>query len=247
MQYETHPAAAIFPMMADEAFAALKADIKKHGQRETIVLLKDQILDGRNRYRACLELGIEPDFGEMEECEDPIAYVISLNLHRRHLNKSQWAQIAAKYVPMLAEQAAERMKAGKGANGSGGRGKTLGKELPRVSDNGKATTQAAKLTNTNRQYVADAVKLEKLAPELAEQVLAGTLTIPEAKRQLAAKNPKPLKPTPPPAPNELGHLKKVIAEAMADVLEQLAPLLKGKPEFHKVAARDEINYWASKI
>src|SRR5690606_33589017 len=48
-----HPAATIFPMMDDERLRELAEDIKQNGQREPIVYWKDQLLDGRNRLKAC--------------------------------------------------------------------------------------------------------------------------------------------------------------------------------------------------
>lgn len=92
-QYDAHPAADLFPMMTAEELEALGADMLKHGQREEIVLFKGQILDGRNRYRACLAKGINPRFRE-ERPADPLAFVASTNLHRRHLDASQRAMIA---------------------------------------------------------------------------------------------------------------------------------------------------------
>ena len=58
---EPHPAARIFPPMPEPMFRDLVADIREHGQREPITVLKNQILDGCHRYRACEELGIECD------------------------------------------------------------------------------------------------------------------------------------------------------------------------------------------
>ena len=47
-------------MMTDKEYAALVEDIRKHGQRESIIRTSDRkILDGRNRVRACIALGIE--------------------------------------------------------------------------------------------------------------------------------------------------------------------------------------------
>lgn len=83
-----HPAANLFPLMNGDEFTALVRDIAEHGQREPIILHEGMILDGRNRYRACAELGLKPECREW--CgDDPLAYVVSLNLHRRHLTREQ--------------------------------------------------------------------------------------------------------------------------------------------------------------
>jgi hypothetical protein len=101
-KYEVHPAATLFPMMDKVSFLALKEDIKTHGIKEFGTLYRGQLLDGRNRYKACQELGIEMDFCEIEEEEDfdPIAYVLSHNLHRRHLDESQRGMVAAKLAKL---------------------------------------------------------------------------------------------------------------------------------------------------
>ena len=82
-----------------EAFAAFVENIKANDLRESIVVFKGKILDGRNRYRACLEAGIEPDFVD-NRGNNPLNDVLSWNLHRRHLNESQRAWIEAKIANM---------------------------------------------------------------------------------------------------------------------------------------------------
>lgn len=90
MELKQHPLSAAFPAMSAEDFHALKDDIKATGQREPIILHDGMVLDGWHRYRACVDLGIKPqqfNFGD----GDPVAFVLSHNLHRRHLSASQRA------------------------------------------------------------------------------------------------------------------------------------------------------------
>ena len=96
---EFHPAAEIVPMIDDRDFESLVADIGTHGLKVEIVLCDNKILDGRNRYRACQKAGVEPRFTRYEG-DDPLFHVLSLNLRRRHLDKSQLAMIAAKAADM---------------------------------------------------------------------------------------------------------------------------------------------------
>lgn len=102
--YEPHPAAELFPMMPADQYEAFKEDIRKNGFQQDIVLYKGQILDGRNRYKAAIELGMldELPIAEMDDDTDidPYQWVISRNLHRRHLNESQRALVAAKLAKL---------------------------------------------------------------------------------------------------------------------------------------------------
>ena len=92
---EPHPLASLFPPMGRYEYEELKADILRNGLRVPIALFEERILDGRNRYLACKEVGILPHFVNYEG-DDPVGVVASLNLQRRHLNPSQRAMIAAR-------------------------------------------------------------------------------------------------------------------------------------------------------
>lgn len=91
-----HPIANLFPMMSEAERAELGADMKANGQAETVKLFQGMLLDGRNRYAECVRLGLpvrtEIFSGSMREALD---WVISKNLHRRHLTESQRAIVAA--------------------------------------------------------------------------------------------------------------------------------------------------------
>jgi len=95
----------------DEAeLRELAEDLEKNGLLEPIVLCDEQILDGRNRSLACPMAGIAPRF-ERPTIVSPVSYVLSKNLHRRHLTTSQRAAIAAEVVPLLREEARKRQEA----------------------------------------------------------------------------------------------------------------------------------------
>jgi hypothetical protein len=91
-----HPFANAFPLMDGAEFNQFVDDIKANGQREPIATYQSQILEGRNRYRACLRLKIEPRFVEFKGNDAGAhAFVISRNIHRRHLKpKDRQAAIA---------------------------------------------------------------------------------------------------------------------------------------------------------
>jgi hypothetical protein len=97
---EVHPAAELFPMMDRAALEALKDDIRREGVlHNPIVLWPDgRLIDGRNRREACMIAGVTPEYVEFDG-DDPVAYIISENINRRHMNKGQRAMVVAKLYP----------------------------------------------------------------------------------------------------------------------------------------------------
>jgi hypothetical protein len=93
--YENHEIANFFPMMSPDEFESLKQDIGANGLKAPVLLYENKVLDGRNRYAACRQIGVKPDTIEYVG-DDPVGHVISLNLMRRHLNTSQRAMISLK-------------------------------------------------------------------------------------------------------------------------------------------------------
>src|SRR5262249_21634106 len=157
-----HDLANIFPLTEGEEFDALVADIKAQGLHEPIVIYQDQILDGRNRYRACIAAGIEcrsvPYTGN-----DPLGFVISKNLKRRHLNESQRAMVAAKLATLK-----------RGDNQHSPVGET-------------SQAQAAELLNVGKRSVERAKEVrEHGTPELRAAVERGQVSV-SAAADIAAK------------------------------------------------------------
>jgi hypothetical protein len=165
-----HEVATIFPMMGDEEYNALVEDIKAHGLLEPVWIYQGKIIDGRNRYKACQEVGIEPQFREWNGYGSLIDFVVGLNLKRRHLTSSQKAMVALEI---------ERYIAGEARKQQGTRTDFL--QIFAKSEPIHAAQQASQLVGTNHTYVTDAKKIVAQAPELKEAVLNGTINIPEAK------------------------------------------------------------------
>ena len=110
---EVHSATALFPMMTDTELATLAEDIKTNGQQVPITMYQGQILDGRNRWKACEMAGVKPLVEDWRGTGSPITWVISVNLHRRHLTTSQRACIGVESLSLFEVEAKARMLAGK--------------------------------------------------------------------------------------------------------------------------------------
>ena len=89
--YELHETCALFPPMSDAELDGLAADVTANGLLVPIVLHEGRILDGRNRLLACERAGVEARFVEWQGTGSPVGWVVSQNVHRRHLDASQRA------------------------------------------------------------------------------------------------------------------------------------------------------------
>lgn len=92
---EAHPFAEGYDMLPAAELAQMAGSVHADGQDEDIILFQGKILDGRNRYKACLTAGVEPRFREFEGDEEAAyRYVVRHNLFRRHLTAEQRAERA---------------------------------------------------------------------------------------------------------------------------------------------------------
>lgn len=100
INYRIHPIADLFPYIEGAAFREFVEDIRANGQREPVVLDGEgRLLDGRNRARACQALGIDVKETRYDG-DDVEAWIISHNIHRRHLTTSQRAMVAGKLATL---------------------------------------------------------------------------------------------------------------------------------------------------
>jgi hypothetical protein len=95
-----HPFANVFQLMEGAEFDELCNDIKANGLIDPITIYENMILDGRNRYRACLKIGVEPKSQPLPDRLDPFGFIVSKNRHRRHLTLSQKAMAAAEIATL---------------------------------------------------------------------------------------------------------------------------------------------------
>lgn len=153
-QLSDHPIAALFPLLDDVDMRSLADDIAAHGLVEPITLYEGMVLDGRNRYRACHLAGVEPEYRQYDG-DNPIAWVVSVNLHRRHLSESQRAMVASRLA-------------------------TLGEGRPTETASIEAVSQdnAADLLNVGRASVQRAREVQTHGvPELAQAVDEGRVAV----------------------------------------------------------------------
>jgi ParB-like chromosome segregation protein Spo0J len=158
-----HPAADLFPMIDGDAFVALINDIKARGQEYPVVMWDGRLVDGRNRYAACRAAGIRPKIKntEFKSEVDATRFIVSTNIHRRHLTESQRAMIAT-----------ELAKLGNGVN--------KGKEAASIEAASLSQDEAADAMQVGRSSVQRARQVAEHAPDLAAKVKSGEMKVSKA-------------------------------------------------------------------
>lgn len=201
-EYPVHPVASLFPMIDDESLNALAEDIKKNGQREPIIVAyldeamidEPVVIDGRNRHAACELAGIEPEFkfvmslNDRELSPQVIAdWVISHNLHRRHLTTSQKAMVGQGYLEFLRAEAKKRQ--GK-RNDLDNFQKNSSKSSPNQPL--QSTAKAGQMVGVSKASIQDADFVATNEPALAQEVRDGKMAVSAAAKRIREKlNPKP--------------------------------------------------------
>jgi N6-adenosine-specific RNA methylase IME4 len=159
--YSPHRFSEIFDMADAETSKELIEDIGKNGLLDPITLYEGMILDGRNRYAACIRASIPPRFVEFEGDRDAaLAFVWSKNYQRRHLTEG---------AKQLASARMETLKHG---------------QRPRDVDSASLTRKAiSNTTGVSVRSIARANKvLEKGTPEIVKAVSSGRVSVNAAEK-----------------------------------------------------------------
>ena len=150
-QEPVHPFAAQFALLEDAELRDLTADIEANGLAHPLVRDAGGLLiDGRNRYVGCLVAGVEPRYEPLPDGTDPVAYIFTANVMRRHLAPGSRAMAAAMTLEL-------------------GHNSKVGYRRP--SDGQRAL--AADVAGTSQSYISMAKVVRQYAPELVEMVLGG--------------------------------------------------------------------------
>ena len=209
-----HPAASAFPLMQGEELQRFIEDIRANGVRKPIELYdgerfpeyKGVGIDGRNRLSACRALDIDPPMKWLTDAdvgESLTAYIVSLNVARRHLTSSQAATVGVAVKKQLEAEAKVRQDDALRRGRETMKEQRSGESIPQIiaestsaekSDKNRANEsreQAAEIVGTNRQYITDAEKIETEAPKLTALIRDDKLSIPQAKTALKLRDAHP--------------------------------------------------------
>lgn len=153
-----HPYADKFPMLAPDEHEALRESIRENGLRSPVVADSEgRLIDGRNRNKACEELGIEPEV-IIYDGDDIAEYVLDCNVTRRNMTAGARAMATAM---VLAED-------GKRDNGRWRYG------------------SASEKFQIGKSRLAEAGLILDFKPDLAERVAFGDLAFSDAFEQAKA-------------------------------------------------------------
>jgi hypothetical protein len=155
-----HPAAESVRLMRDDELASLAASIKDNGLEDSITLARvngrdfDELVDGRNRLRACALAEVEPRFEVKQfEDDDAVKAFVELKSERRDLTKGERAMQIAWLYP--------KEKGGRGHKGS-------------------ASQRAAETAGVSERRVEQARQVLRHSLELAIAVRDGITKLDEA-------------------------------------------------------------------
>jgi hypothetical protein len=185
-----HPIATLFPDLPPADFAALKEDIRAHGMKIPILTHGGLILDGRQRHRACQELGIQCRSVEWNG-HVPWFEVQSRNLLRRHLAREQVCaiqQLAAQQFPELATPVNAACASAR-ARKAQAKGKPRGEKAEPLTGSRDSHRKSADAVGAQIGVSGSTVirvnRLAREAPHLLHRVAAGELSVKRALRSIA--------------------------------------------------------------
>ena len=223
-EVKIHEFAATFPQIESDEYEQFKASIKL-GQQSPVLFFKGELLDGRNRLKACRELGIKTMAVEYSGEKTAYQLITDLNINRRHLTPGQRAAYGLRLLPALEQEAQGRKKAGVADHGENIR-------------SGRAVDLAGAQVGVNGRYIEDARTVANSSPELLQRLISGEITIPDAKKQIRQAKATPLQ-----AENILYSVSEAVAKLLELIPEKEKPSLVEIAEHSPTQIRKAIKAW----
>jgi len=178
--YQIHPACAAVPDMKPDEYAELVDSMRRVGFLPDcpVLLYAGEVIDGRHRLRAAIELGVKPLFANFSGAtdEDVRNFVVVRACVGRQLSAGQKAVLALGLLPGIQQDAKARMTAGIARNPSDGSSLGSGNAM-------RSTTVAARAVGVGENSVRIAKQLQEAAPAVLEEVRSGSLTLAAAARK----------------------------------------------------------------
>ena len=154
-----HPACLAVPDINHKDFDALCKDVAENGLRHEIVLTKDgDLIDGRNRLRACYAAQVEPRFKRVATYPWHVAY--SENIARRHLDTKQKAIFGHHWHEHEKVAAKERQ-----AHGQTAPGKTLEETFPQALREPQSRDKAGERVGVSGKSIEKVAVVAEFAPD----------------------------------------------------------------------------------
>ena len=185
---KTHEAASLFPLLVGEEFEALCADIEKHGQQQPIYRFEGKIIDGRNRMRAAKKLKLDPWIEDLDpdETDNPFAFVMSMNFHRRHLSPLDKGHALKAYLKSRGGKKQQRKRTDLNGSASSPTLGQVAKELGIPKQTASRHVQVADDYDSLPKPVKAKVDDGELTVKIAKAVTAKTLGKRQADEKLPA-------------------------------------------------------------
>jgi len=248
--YVIHPAASVFPLLEGDRFKSLVDSIAEHGVQNPVVSHKGEVLDGRNRLRAVMQLRDEGHTVELPFVEwdskcglSATEWVAAQNLDRRHLSDDAYTTAVAALNRIMRKEAKERQA--KGLNRKGRsvvgtkcspRQKRDDKEKQAASTAGQVAAKAGVSLRKAKQAVKldQAVEAGVIPEEVQKDVIAGKKKLRDAVKQVPANLKAASKPA---------KKKKRTAGDVLDELRFLLQELLACDQVSKQQIVDELTTW----
>ncbi len=249
--YIVHPAAAVFPLIEGDDFNDLCESIRTHGVQHPAVVRGNELLDGRNRMRACEAIKAEGWSGSCPVVEwkddgrNVSEWIWDTNALRRHMDDDGIAMASSAIWPLIAKENEARREASKftSEKAKAARATVRTKSCePSSRDTkseharstaGQVAAKAGTSMHKARQAIAvqKAVEAGELPADTAKDVMSG-------KKKLKDVAPKPTR-----KPREKKH------RAMKDIISDLRDLIaEWKNADHNVEVlRDELTTHLERI